>query len=108
VADIIQIRRDTSANWTSENPTLADGEMGFDVTEAKFKVGDGATAWSSLGYNDGVWIDDGAGNISYSAGAVSGLWSNNGTVNGSAKFVSLTQAEYDETTPDSDTIYFIE
>jgi len=47
----IQIRRDTSANWTSANPTLLLAEMGYETDTGKFKFGDGATAWNTLNYN---------------------------------------------------------
>lgn len=50
MADKIQIRRDTAANWTSANPTLAQGEFGWELDTAKIKVGDGTTAWNSLAY----------------------------------------------------------
>lgn len=46
----IQLRRDTAANWTSANPTLAAGEMGVETDTDQFKIGDGTTAWTSLGY----------------------------------------------------------
>lgn len=46
----IQFRRDTAANWTSANPTLAAGEMGINTTTNQFKIGDGTTAWNSLSY----------------------------------------------------------
>ena len=46
----IQQRRDTASNWTSANPTLASGEMGIETDTDKFKLGDGSTAWTSLGY----------------------------------------------------------
>lgn len=46
----IQIRRDTAAAWASSNPTLAAGEIGIDTTVDRFKIGDGATAWASLGW----------------------------------------------------------
>ena len=46
----IQMRRGTAAQWTSGNPTLASGEMGVETDTGKIKVGDGATAWTSLGY----------------------------------------------------------
>ena len=46
----IKWRRDTAANWTSNNPVLAQGEPGFETDTAKFKIGDGSTAWNSLGY----------------------------------------------------------
>lgn len=47
---LIQVRRDTAANWTSANPTLAAGEVGFETDTGKFKIGDGSTAWASLTY----------------------------------------------------------
>jgi len=46
----IQLRRDTAANWTSANPTLSAGELGFETNTGKFKLGDGTTGWTSLGY----------------------------------------------------------
>ena len=46
----IQLRRDTSTNWTSANPTLALGELGLETDGYKYKIGDGATAWTSLSY----------------------------------------------------------
>lgn len=45
-----QLRRDTAANWTSNNPTLAAGECGFETDTNKLKIGDGSTAWTSLSY----------------------------------------------------------
>ena len=50
MADKIQIRRDTAANWTSANPTLAQGELGLETDTGKLKAGTGSTAWTSLGY----------------------------------------------------------
>ena len=50
MADQIQLRRDTAANWTSANPTLASGEFGLETDTDQFKVGDGTAAWTSLGY----------------------------------------------------------
>ncbi len=57
MADIIQIRRDTSANWTSTNPTLAQGEIGLELTAGliptgRCKIGDGSSTWSAL-----TWFD---------------------------------------------------
>jgi hypothetical protein len=46
----MQQRRDTAANWTSSNPTLADGEIGIESDTQKMKVGTGSTAWTSLAY----------------------------------------------------------
>lgn len=50
MASVIQFRRDTAANWTSSNPTLANGEFGLESDTLKYKIGDGATAWTSLAY----------------------------------------------------------
>jgi hypothetical protein len=50
----IQIRRGTAANWTSANPTLAEGELGYETDTGKIKAGDGSTAWTSLGYISGT------------------------------------------------------
>lgn len=50
MADQIQIRRDTASNWTSNDPTLSAGELGYETDTTYLKVGDGSTAWSSLAY----------------------------------------------------------
>lgn len=47
----IQLRRDTAANWTTANPTLAAGELGLETDTAKYKIGTGSTAWNSLSYS---------------------------------------------------------
>ena len=52
MATKIQLRRDTAADWTSNNPTLAAGEFGWESDSNRFKIGDGSTAWTSLGYAD--------------------------------------------------------
>jgi hypothetical protein len=46
----IQIRRGTASQWTSTNPTLASGEQGYETDTGKMKIGNGSTAWNSLGY----------------------------------------------------------
>jgi len=50
MAERIQIRRDTAANWTNVNPVLANGEMGWETDTGYIKVGDGTTAWNDLAY----------------------------------------------------------
>jgi len=47
----IQLRRDTASNWTSNNPTLAEGEFAVETDTNKYKIGDGSTAWTSLSYS---------------------------------------------------------
>ena len=46
--DIIRIRRDTFANWQSVNPTLALGEISYDLTNSQIRVGDGTLTWLNL------------------------------------------------------------
>ena len=48
----IKHRRDTSANWTANNPILSEGEIGVDITNNRMKVGDGQTSWNNLNYMD--------------------------------------------------------
>jgi hypothetical protein len=50
----IQVRRGTAAQWTSTNPTLAAGEWGLETDTLKTKIGNGATAWTSLTYQGDV------------------------------------------------------
>lgn len=40
----------TAAAWTSNNPTLLAGEVGWESDTGKAKLGDGTTAWNSLSY----------------------------------------------------------
>ena len=50
MAGKFQIRRGLAANWTATNPTLAQGEFGYEIDTGRIKIGDGITAWNSLGY----------------------------------------------------------
>ena len=53
---LMQQRRDTAANWTSNDPTLKAGEIGYETDTGYLKIGDGSTAWTSLGYIDGTKV----------------------------------------------------
>ena len=44
------MRSDTSENWSRANPVLAKGQIGFDTTVKKHKIGDGVTHWQNLQY----------------------------------------------------------
>jgi hypothetical protein len=46
-----QQRRGNAAEWTSVNPILADGEIGFERDTGRFKIGDGVVAWTALEYS---------------------------------------------------------
>lgn len=43
-------RRDTAANWTSNNPIPLSGEWCIEADTGNIKIGDGSTAWLALGY----------------------------------------------------------
>lgn len=51
MATLIQQRRGTAATWTTVNPVLAAGEMGFETDTKKFKFGDGTSTWTALAYD---------------------------------------------------------
>jgi len=50
MATRMQQRRGTASQWTTANPVLAAGEIGFETDTSKFKIGDGSSAWSTLPY----------------------------------------------------------
>lgn len=56
MADLMQQRRDTAANWASVNPILPEGQVGYetDAQPWKGKVGDGKTHWNDLPYSNAV------------------------------------------------------
>jgi len=84
---VIKIRRDTSTNWESVNPTLAAGEIAFETDTNKIKVGDGSTVWASLDYASGAGT---AAEITYD-NADAELIAN--TVKGALDELSLTKAD---------------
>lgn len=54
---LIQIRRGTASAWTAANPILAQGEIAYETDTFKMKVGNGSTAWTSLGYFPVAYAD---------------------------------------------------
>jgi len=53
MAATIQVRRGTASQWSTANPTLAAGEIGFESDNFKIKIGNGSSAWNSLPYAAG-------------------------------------------------------
>ncbi len=70
----IKHRRGTATQWTSAATVLAAGEFGVETDTGLFKIGDGTTAWASLGY---AAITTAAGDTRYllatARGAVNGV-----------------------------------
>ena len=54
----IKIRQDTTENWVAINPILADGELGYDTTVLRFKVGNGVAKWTELSYTKSDMYND--------------------------------------------------
>lgn len=50
MATTIKLRRGTAAQWTTANPVLSSGEQGYETDTGLLKIGDGATAWTTLPY----------------------------------------------------------
>ena len=50
MATRMQQRRGTASQWTSANPVLNAGEMGWESDTNKFKIGDGTNHWANLDY----------------------------------------------------------
>lgn len=47
---ILRHRRDVSSVWTSNNPVLEEGQLGFETDTLLYKLGDGVTQWNGLPY----------------------------------------------------------
>jgi len=70
----IQYRNDTAANWTSANPVLLAGEIGYETDTGKAKIGNGSTAWTTLGYFPT--------NVAITSGSLTGVTINNSVIGG--------------------------
>lgn len=46
----IRVRRDSSSTWSSTNPTLEVGEVGYELDTKKIKIGNGTSSWGTLEY----------------------------------------------------------
>lgn len=46
----IVLRQDIASNWTTNNPVLLSGELGFETDTYRVKLGDGIKRWSQLPY----------------------------------------------------------
>jgi hypothetical protein len=50
MATRIQVRRGTTSQWNTANPTLEEGEIGYNTTLGQMKIGDGTSVWADLDY----------------------------------------------------------
>jgi hypothetical protein len=91
MANKIQLRRDTAANWTTANPVLAQGEPGVELDTNKWKIGNGTSTWTALSYQGtqlpansaGYLYNNGSGTLSWgtiqAGGTVTSVGLNTGT-----------------------------
>jgi len=95
----IQFRRDTAANWSSVNPILGAGEIGY-VTSGSdtwgaagyFKIGDGTNAWKALPLSKAGTAD--SATVSTTAGKLTNPVSINGTSFDGSANVAVKGAVY--------------
>jgi hypothetical protein len=102
----MQQRRDTAANWTSSNPTLAAGEIGYETDTAKFKIGTGSTVWTSLAYSlDTVTASSTTTltNKTISGGVLSGTLTAGGSVGTAGQVLTSTGSGVEYSTPSAGT-----
>jgi len=95
---VLQLRRGTASQWSSANPILAQGEMGYETDTSQFKLGDGSSTWSALSYGGlsgpqstsvlESYGDGSDGNTTISSGVttlVRDMYYNNLTINGTGQ-----------------------
>lgn len=54
----MQQKRGTASEWSTSNPLLLAGEIGFETDTKKIKVGDGTNNWNTLAYAAGSTFVD--------------------------------------------------
>lgn len=85
----IQLRRGTSSEFSTANPTLGAGEPAYDSTKNFIKVGDGSKTWNNL--------------PNHVVSDTEGL-----TASGVHNVVIMTNANYTALSPkDPNTIYYV-
>lgn len=67
----IQLRNDTSSNWESVDPVLAQGEVGIATDLNLMKVGDGTSTWTELDY---IQVDTTQVSYTHTQGVASDTW----------------------------------
>lgn len=79
----IYLRRDSASDWSTHNPILGEGEMGYDVTNKILKVGDNLTRWNDLSEFQGGGGGDSTLTDSYTENTFT-----NGVLTGQSKYTS--------------------
>jgi hypothetical protein len=80
MATRIQVRRGSSSDWSTANPTLAAGEIAYNTTLDQIKIGDGSTVFNSLEYFPTLSDAQTFTNKTLTSPLISGLTITDGTV----------------------------
>jgi hypothetical protein len=100
MATRMQQRRGTASQWTSANPILNAGEIGFESDTNKFKIGDGINHWEDIIY----FVDQESLDLSlgdYIESSLLGASNGVAQLNSSGKLVSDQIPNIDEITVDA-------
>jgi hypothetical protein len=93
----IQFRRGTAAQWSSTNPVLASGELGYETDTGNFKIGNGSSAWNSLLVLNGITADSTATftnkTISADNNTISGIAASSFVVTNSSGYIDGSAAQ---------------
>ena len=54
-------RNDTAEQWSTQNPVLLKGELGYDSTAKMLKIGDGSSNWDALEFIGARQAEEGTG-----------------------------------------------
>ena len=100
MATRMQQRRGTASQWTTANPILNAGEIGWESDTNSFKIGDGTNTWSNLDYFiDETSLDTTLGD--YVETADLGVANGVATLDGSGKLTSSQIPDIGEITADT-------
>lgn len=103
VKTVIQLRRDTAADWDAAPSLLGrailyEGEIGLELDTYRFKIGDGTTTWSDLDYFGASGVIgsgiSGSGTANYLP-----IFTNNDTITDSIIYQSGTNIGIGTSTP---------
>jgi hypothetical protein len=100
MATRMQQRRGTAEQWTTSNPILNVGEIGYESDTNKFKIGDDANHWNDLPY----FLDEdsiGTSLEGYIPDSLLGVANGVAQLNSSGKLVSTQIPNVDEITQDA-------
>lgn len=100
MATRMQQRRGTASQWTTADPILNAGEMGFESDTNKFKIGDGINHWSDLTYFADV-VTLGGSIDDYIPLTQKGVADGVATLNGDGKVPASQIPNMDELTQDA-------